>query len=136
MTTNEKLTIIRNKAAADLPALLAAVPVPDFQTYLIGPPDDAEKRQLSFYLDKTTDSADREDFNILVQGQLHGVLSIPANEYYDIVRSFMKSFDPSLIGMQIRGEIDGDMFPLDENSSPVILISVEFQDMVDDCNYN
>lgn len=136
LTYNEKLEIIRAKAAADLPAILAAESLDDFQKYLVGPPDNSEERQFAVYLDQTIDDEPNDDFNIIIQAQLHNIAPVVSYDYQQIINDFIKAFDPSLIDETIRDQILGDNWPVNENSSTIIIFSIRFKTSVDDCNYD
>lgn len=136
LTYKQKLTIIKDQAAAALPALLTGAGVADFDNYKIGTPNNAEARQFAVYLDQTRNSDDKNDFNVLIQAQLYNIIPEDSYVYQQIINDFIAAFDPSLIEEDHRGEILGDNWPINENSSTIIIFSTRFETDVDDCNYN
>jgi hypothetical protein len=136
LTYEEKLIIIKNQAASIVSAALVTLGLDDFEKYLIGPPDVAEQRQFAVYLDQTLDDEPKEQFNVMIQAQLYNISPVDSYKYQQVINDFIKEFDPELIEEVTRGQILGDNWPVNENSSTIIIFSIRFETDVDDCNYD
>ncbi len=135
METNEILEKINIYLAANLPTLLLAKGLDDFDRYLAEPPIEVSDKELCVYLAEGlyTDSDLGESF--IIQGQLQGVMN-PA-EYHSIIWKLLKGFDPSIVAMTTKQMTYSAWYPgegEEGGSSSFLIYEIKLDSRLDDCD--
>lgn len=133
MTGSEIKTIIRDKFAADLPALLATAGLNDFEDYLPSQPGDYERRQLGMYTENRLDVTTDESFSLIIQAQLANTGDFK-QEYDDVLFPYIKkNITAELCGFTVRDSLEADLYPVDSNSTSFYFYILTFSNQLDDC---
>ena len=134
MTATAAKTAIKNKLASELPALLAAESLDDFDEYLDSQPSDPEKMQLGIYTDEETDTVDDHILSVLIQAQLYGKADW-AQAYHSVLMAAVREHvTADLVGVITRDQGTGDLWPVDQRSTSFNYYEVRFSEPLDDCD--
>lgn len=118
---NEILTTVLTLCQTNLPALLTAAGLDNFDAYDYGPSQDSENNILLFYRDSKSTSFVTQQAKIIIQIQLYattenGFNELTAAKYEDVVSDYIWSIDPHLLGLDNIDNIDTDSWT-DVNNS-------------------
>ena len=133
LTTKQIKTIIRDKFAADLPALLTTAVLSDFEDYLISQPSNREKRQLGMYTEGRTNSTDFREFRLIIQAQLPRIADWEQN-YDDVIFPYIEQeITAELLGFITRESVESDLYPVDQTGTSFNFYVLTFSSPLDDC---
>ena len=134
MTTAEIKTAIKNKFAADLPALLTTAGLADFEDYLTSQPSDYERRQLGMYTESRSNTTDNKSYSLIIQAQLASTGDFN-QEYDDVIFPYIeKEITAELAGFITRESVEADLYPVDDNSTSFNFYILTFSSVLDDCD--
>ncbi len=133
MTPVERTEAIKDLAAANLPALLGAVPLDNFDEYRNKTPLKVDSKQFCVYIDIDDDDTDSQTFAAIIQAQLFG--KDEADEYHSVIMPFLRSeLTASVVGYDVRESIKSDVWPMDNKGVSFIYYFVTFTIENDDCD--
>ena len=133
MTPVERTQAIADLAAANLPALLGAVPLDDFDEYRNKTPKKSDDKEFCVYIDIDNDDTDNQTFGAIIQAQLFG--KDEADEYHSVIMPFLREFlTADVIEYTVRESIKSDVWPMDNKGVSFIYYFVTFTIENDDCD--
>lgn len=132
----EQLEAIRAEFETQLPALLLAESLDDFDEYLKRTPKRSDDLELCVYLGEGADSTDDDSRSFIVQAQLPSKQSDIQVQYHDVIYQAIQDFiTPELIEMTNRQNIGYDLWPLDDQGNGgFIYYFLEFNSELVDCD--
>lgn len=132
MTPKEKVTAIKNLLETNLPGVLSAAGLDDFEDYLAKQPNDSNKRQSGTYIFQDDDTTDTERTGFVLHFQLPR--KFDALEYHDAIYPYLQeSLVPSVVDLDIREGIETDILYADNSGTSIIGYFVIFTEDLDDC---
>ena len=120
--------------STEMPDLLYAEDLSDFDTYCIGPSRNTEEKALFIYKDDLSKDAYENRLSLIFSAQLFGVQILEATEYEEILVDYLINYEASEIGMDYIDSLNSDTWPMDENRSTFISIQVVFVQKLDSCD--
>lgn len=118
----------------DIPALLVAEGVDDFQEYVIGPSRDSEKRALCILVEETNEDDARNILEILLHLQLPSIDYLVSTQYEKVVVDYMKSYNLNDLGMNIIDNINVEFWPIENDAVTFVLITILMREELDSCD--
>ena len=131
---NEILNTIKNDLENDIPDLLYAEDLSDFDVYAIGSSRNSEELGLFVYKSNLQKNARQNTLSVIIFAQLYGVNTEQASKYEDILVDYCTLYNPSDISMDYIENIDSDTWPLDETASTMVGIEITFIELLDSCD--
>jgi len=133
-TFDEILLQLKNDIGKDLPALLAAQSLQNFDLYEIGSSKDPKQKALLIYyssavLDKLINSV-----TIILHMQLFQCEELITAKYMQVLTDYMRKYNPFIIGMTILDSMEVEVFPMEKNSTTFVLVVCTFQEFLDSCD--
>ena len=133
-TFDEILLQLKNDIGKDLPALLAAQSLQNFDLYEIGSSKDPKQKALLIYyssavLDKLINSV-----TIILHMQLFQCEELITAKYMQVLTDYMRKYNPFEIGMTILDSMEVEVFPIEKNSTTFVLVVCTFQEFLDSCD--
>jgi Na+/melibiose symporter-like transporter len=133
-TFDEILLQLKNDIGKDLPALLAAQSLQNFDLYEIGSSKDPKQKALLIYyssavLDKLINSV-----TIILHMQLFQCEELITAKYMQVLTDYMRKYNPFIIGMTILDSMEVEVFPIEKNSTTFVLVVCTFQEFLDSCD--
>lgn len=134
MTATAAKTAIKNKLASELPALLTAEGLDDFDEYLDSQPSDAEKMQIGIYISEEMDTEDDHILSVLIQVQLYRKADWTQAYHSVLMAAIREHVTAHLVGFISRDQVTGDLWPVDQTSTSFNYYEVRFTEPLDDCD--
>ena len=133
-TFDEILLQLKNDIGKDLPALLAAQSLQNFDLYEIGSSKDPKQKALLIYyssavLDKLINSV-----TVILHMQLFQCEELITAKYMQVLTDYMRKYNPFEIGMTILDSMEVEVFPIEKNSTTFVLVVCTFQEFLDSCD--
>ena len=133
-TFDEILLQLKNDIGKDLPALLAAQSLQNFDLYEIGSSKDPKQKALLIYyssavLDKLINSV-----TVILHMQLFQCEELITAKYMQVLTDYMRKYNPFIIGMTILDSMEVEVFPIEKNSTTFVLVVCTFQEFLDSCD--
>jgi len=128
------LQTLKSDLETDLPALLVAAGLVDFNRYVLGPSKNPEETALCLYHDEGQFDDENNDLNLFIQLQLYEKDYEDSLKYIDVVKEYMKVYDPANLGFTILKKLIDDSFPLDENQTTFVFFEVKYNEQLDSCD--
>jgi len=133
-TFDEILLQLKNDIGKDLPALLAAQSLQNFDLYEIGSSKDPKQKALLIYyssavLDKLINSV-----TVILHMQLFQCEELITAKYMQVLTDYMRKYNPFIIGMTILDSMEVEVFPMEKNSTTFVLVVCTFQEFLDSCD--
>lgn len=133
-TFDEILLQLKNDIGKDLPALLTAQSLQNFDLYEIGSSKDPKQKALLIYygnavLDKLINSV-----TIILHMQLFQCEELITAKYMQVLTDYMRKYNPFIIGMTILDSMEVEVFPIEKNSTTFVLVVCTFQEFLDSCD--
>jgi len=130
----EILTQFQTDLSSDLPDLLTAESLTNFQNYVIGESREARETALCVYKDSLRMDDTQNLLSLIFQAQLYKVDFETAAKYEDVIKDYLKSYNPEEIGMNILDGIDTDTWPMENSSGVLIFFTVQYTEELDGCD--
>lgn len=132
MTGIEITAAIAAAAQSELPALLGAEGLPDFDEYRNKSPKAIDDKEFCVYIEHERDSTDARSLSVIIQCQLYQ--SDEDQAYHAVIYQWLlDTITSDFAGYQERESIEGDPWPLDDRSTAFLYYALEFKDDLDDC---
>lgn len=134
MTAKQATEAIKNLAQTDLPALLAAEGLGDFDSYTDHSPDAPDQNAFAVYAINEKDAESARILIILIQAQLYGADLI--QDYHSVVMDFLRNnLRPETVDMENIDEIEADIWPIDiRSSNSFAYYTIILNRSLDDCD--
>ena len=134
MTDVQKTEAIKDKLEADLPALLSAAGLDDFDEYNNKSPLRSDDNEICVYINGGQNDVVSNNFAVIVQIQLSGKDLI--DEYHSIVKDYMlENITADIVDMVERVNFIYDIWPYDVHSNNTFAYyEITFEDKLDDCD--
>ena len=130
----EILTQFQTDLSSDLPDLLTAESLTNFQNYVIGESREVRETALCVYKDSLRMDDTQNLLSLIFQAQLYKVDFETAAKYEDVIKDYLKSYNPEEIGMNILDGIDTDTWPMENSSGVLIFFTVQYTEELDGCD--
>lgn len=130
----EILTQFQTDTSVDLPDLLTTAGLSTFDNYVIGASRNSKEKVLCIYKDTFREDAYRRDLTIIFHAQLAGIEEEAGARYEDVIRDYLKKYNPEEIGMHIIEAIQVETFGLDNNQGIIHYFTIQFSEMLDGCD--
>jgi hypothetical protein len=135
---NNFLNIIQTLATAledNLPPLLIAAGVANFDEYIIGPPRESQTSTLAVMFDPDIPfDAYMSKAPVLFYMQLYRKNYEESLKYTSAVFEFVKNFQEANIDFSYTDEITIDIIPIDRESSTLVYITAIYVNPLDSCD--
>ena len=133
-TFDEILLQLKNDIGKDLPALLTAQSLQNFDLYEIGSSKDPKQKALLIYyssavLDKLINSV-----TVILHMQLFQCEELITAKYMQVLTDYMRKYNPFEIGMTILDSMEVEVFPIEKSSTTFVLVVCTFQEFLDSCD--
>lgn len=134
MTAVEKTAAIRDLLSANIPGLLTAASLENFDEYLNKSPLRGDDRELAVYIDSEINDVNTSSFQVVIQAQIYGKDQV--QEYHSVIMPFLESdLTGEVVGMTQRVMIEAEIYPMEiKTSSSFIFYGVGFETELDDCD--
>lgn len=120
--------------STDIPALLTAEGLDNFEKYTVGGSRKENERALCIYKQSASFSVTENILKLFFQLQLFQTDYDTAEEYGQVVFDYLSAYDPADVGMSFINKIDSDSWPDENNSTTFIFISLEYKELLDGCD--
>ena len=131
---NEILTILKNNATAELPSLLSAYGIANFNVYEIGQSRDESDTGFFVYEDKKSWSHDRNQLDLVLQLQLPGLTVLESAKYKEAIFEWISGYDVSGFGMIQIDMIETETWPNVNVNTTIIFFDVSISEELDSCD--
>ena len=131
------ITILENfltDLQTDLPALLSAQGLDNFDKYAIGPSRNESEKALCIYKESSSEDPREGFLKIIFQMQLFKIEYDKAEEYSQIVYDYLLAYDVDKLGMNFINEIRSESWPLQDNRTTFCFVDVEWKEILDGCD--
>lgn len=118
----------------DIPALLSAESLDNFDKYVVGDSRNESERAICIYKQSASFGVTENILKLFFQLQLFSTDYETAEEYGQIVFDYLIDYDPADVGMNFINQIDSDSWPDEDNSTTFIFISLEYKESLDGCD--
>lgn len=133
-TLYDILNKFKTDLSADIPDLLYADGLDDFDKYLIGGSRDAHKKVLCIYKDEMRHDPGQNYLTMLFQAQIPGVTVEIGAKYEDIIFDYLSEYEPVNIGMTNMDGISSDTWPMENTQGIIIFFQVSYSEGLDSCD--
>ena len=133
-TFDEILLQLKNDIGKDLPALLAAHSLQNFDLYEIGSSKDPKQKALLIYYGNAVLDRLINSVTIILHLQLFQCEEFVTAKYMHVVIDYMKRYKPERIGMNILDTIEVEIYPIEKNSATFVLVICTFNEFLDSCD--
>lgn len=142
-TFDEILLQLKNDIGKDLPALLAAQSLQNFDLYEIGSSKDPkQKALLIYYGNAVLDRAGTyyqgnpliNSVTVILHMQLFQCEELITAKYMQVLTDYMRKYNPFEIGMTILDSMEVEVFPIEKSSTTFVLVVCTFQEFLDSCD--
>lgn len=131
---DEILTQLKTDLTANLPALLDAESLSDFDEYDYGPAEDANKLGLYIYMAPGNSDYYQNNFTVIIELQLYNIDELAKAKYGKVVYKYMSSYNPANIGMVGLENVSWESWPIEENSSSFFYVIPTWKEELDSCD--
>jgi hypothetical protein len=76
----------------------------------------------------------QNSLSLIFQAQLTGVDEETGAKYEDVLLDYLKEYSPDNIEMNILDAIESGSFPIDQSQGMILIIAVQFSEMLDSCD--
>lgn len=128
------LTTLKKACETDLPALFVANGLTDLAVYSASGSKDAEQTGLFIYHNESNWDYSIDRASIIFQLQLYGLDLLQASKYTDILRDYLKDYNPQNIGFTNLENLSIDTWPDEQNSTTFVFIVVSWSEPLDSCD--
>ena len=128
------LTQFKTVLSANIPALLTAEGLADFDTYTIGQSRNEKEKALCVYKSDSNGDDESNRLTMFFQLQLYGVDYETAEKYGQVVYDYLKDYEPNEIGMNILDNINTDSWPIEQTATTFIYIEISYIEYLDSCD--
>lgn len=138
MLPKERTEAIKTKLETDIPGLLSAAGLADFDSYITKIPSDTDENILSTYIIVDDDDTNNLTFGVIIHAQIpYPTEGTDEQDYHNILFPYIReNILPSLVDFPIRESIKSTLLPVEVGGgSAFILYEVVFSGDSDDCEY-
>lgn len=133
-TFDEILLQLKNDIGKDLPALLAAQSLQNFDLYEIGSSKDPKQKALLIYYGNAVLDRLINSVTVILHMQLFQCEELITAKYMQVLTDYMRKYNPFEIGMTILDSMEVEVFPIEKNSTTFVLVVCTFQEFLDSCD--
>ena len=133
-TFDEILLQLKNDIGKDLPALLAAQSLQNFDLYEIGSSKDPKQKALLIYYSSAVLDRLINSVTVILHMQLFQCEELITAKYMQVLTDYMRKYNPFIIGMTILDSMEVEVFPIEKNSTTFVLVVCTFQEFLDSCD--
>ena len=133
-TISEILTAFKADLETNIPALLTAEGLDNFDVYTIGQSRNERQKALCIYKSDNTHDDNQNTLTMLFQLQLYGIDYAVAELYGQVIFDYLKIYDPEEIGMNYIDSMENDSWPMEKSGTTLIYIEVRYVEMLDSCD--
>ena len=133
-TINEILTAFKTALENNIPALLTAESLDNFDVYTIGQSRDEKETALCIYKSENAHDNNQNTLTMLFQLQVYRKDYEDAEKYGQVVFDYLKLYDPEEIGMNYIDSIEADSWPIHNNATTLIYIEIKYIEILDSCD--
>lgn len=133
-TLYQILDQFRTDLAADIPALISAASLTDFDNFIIGQSRDEKQKVICIYKDELRQDDTNISLSLIFQVQLPAIDFETATKYEDVLLSYLNEYSPSEIGLDIFDGIASDTWPMERTQGVFIYIMLSFSGQLDSCD--
>lgn len=133
-TFDEILLQLKNDIGKDLPALLAAQSLQNFDLYEIGSSKDPKQKALLIYYGNAVLDRLINSVTVILHMQLFKCEELITAKYMQVLTDYMRKYNPFIIGMTILDSMEVEVFPIEKNSTTFVLVVCTFQEFLDSCD--
>lgn len=133
-TFDEILLQLKNDIGKDLPALLAAQSLQNFDLYEIGSSKDPKQKALLIYYGNAVLDRLINSVTVILHMQLFQCEELITAKYMQVLTDYMRKYNPFEIGMTILDSMEVEVFPIEKSSTTFVLVVCTFQEFLDSCD--
>ena len=133
-TFDEILLQLKNDIGKDLPALLAAQSLQNFDLYEIGSSKDPKQKALLIYYGNAVLDRLINSVTVILHMQLFQCEELITAKYMQVLIDYIRKYNPFKIGMTILDSMEVEVFPIEKNSTTFVLVVCTFQEFLDSCD--
>lgn len=133
-TFDEILLQLKNDIGKDLPALLTAQSLQNFDLYEIGSSKDPKQKALLIYYGNAVLDRLINSVTVILHMQLFQCEELITAKYMQVLTDYMRKYNPFEIGMTILDSMEVEVFPIEKNSTTFVLVVCTFQEFLDSCD--
>ena len=133
-TFDEILLQLKNDIGKDLPALLTAQSLQNFDLYEIGSSKDPKQKALLIYYGNAVLDRLINSVTVILHMQLFQCEELITAKYMQVLTDYMRKYNPFIIGMTILDSMEVEVFPIEKNSTTFVLVVCTFQEFLDSCD--
>lgn len=133
-TFDEILLQLQNDISKDLPALLTAQSLQNFDLYEIGSSKDPKQKALLIYYGNAVLDRLINSVTVILHMQLFQCEELITAKYMQVLTDYMRKYNPFIIGMTILDSMEVEVFPIEKNSTTFVLVVCTFQEFLDSCD--
>ena len=131
---SEIMSIISLDFQTDLPALLTAEGLTQFEEIQIGQSRDSKKLSFLIYDNSIFRDVENRNLSLYFQAQLYRIDYETALKYIDVISDYFDSYDPENLGMVLYNGTDIEVFEIDHNLGTHAYFKVDFSEPLDSCD--
>ena len=128
------ITTLALDLQTDLPALLTAEGLTQFEEIQIGGSRDSKKLSLFIYDNSVQKSATENRLSLYFQAQLYRTSYEDSLKYQEVITDYMIAYDPENLGMTILENIEVENVDIMQNLSVYIYFAITFSEPLDSCD--
>ena len=128
------ITTLALDLQTDLPALLTAEGLAQFEEIQIGGSRDSKKLSLFIYDNSVQKSVTENRLSLYFQAQLYKTSYEDSLKYQEVITDYMISYDPENLGMTILENIEIESMDIMQNLSVYIYFAITFSEPLDSCD--
>lgn len=128
------ITTLALDLQTDLPALLTAEGLAQFEEIQIGGSRDSKKLSLFIYDNSVQKSATENRLSLYFQAQLYKTSYEDSLKYQEVITDYMIAYDPENLGMTILENIEIESMDIMQNLSVYIYFAITFSEPLDSCD--
>ena len=128
------ITTLALDLQTDLPALLTAEGLAQFEEIQIGGSRDSKKLSLFIYDNSEQKSATENRLSLYFQAQLYRTSYKDSLKYQEVITDYMIAYNPENLGMTILENIEVENVDIMQNLSVYIYFAITFSEPLDSCD--
>ena len=128
------ITTLALDLQTDLPALLTAEGLAQFEEIQIGGSRDSKKLSLFIYDNSVQKSATENRLSLYFQAQLYKTSYEDSLKYQEVITDYIIVYDPENLGMTILENIEIESMDIMQNLSVYIYFAITFSEPLDSCD--
>ena len=128
------ITTLALDLQTDLPALLTAEGLAQFEEIQIGGSRDSKKLSLFIYDNSVQKSATENRLSLYFQAQLYRTSYEDSLKYQEVITDYMIAYDPENLGMTILENIEIESMDIIQNLSVYLYFAITFSEPLDSCD--